>query len=134
MQWLADIHLVIGIALAAGALILAVLAWGARRHGSLPERFYRGLSHFERLLLLQAIIGIVLYVTAHRASDPLHYLYGGVMLLGAAVDQGLRPGRTLREAVTQDYGRFNEPVVYAVLCFVLFLAAGRGVMTGLWGF
>jgi hypothetical protein len=134
VQVLTWIHLVFGFALALGALGLAILAWGRRRAGSLPAAYFRGASHWERLLVLQAAIGVVLYLTHHRAQDPLHYIYGGILLLGALVEQGLRPERTLREAWAADYGRFNEPVVYAVLMGILFLAAGRGIMTGLLGY
>jgi hypothetical protein len=134
MQWLADAHLGFGIILALAALAMAIRAWTDRRAGALSPGFFRGLSHYERLLVLQALLGVVLYLTRHRAADPLHYLYGGVMLVVAAIDQAVRPGRSLREALAQDYGRFNEPVVYAILTLILFIAAGRGIMTGIWGF
>lgn len=134
MVILIDAHLVFGIALAAGSLGMAIMAWTQRRGGQLKEGFFRGLGHLERLLVLQAVVGVILYVTSHRAQDPLHYLYGGVMLFVALIDQGLRPGRPLRESVAADYGRFNEPVVYAILVIVMFIAAARGLMTGLWGF
>jgi heme A synthase len=134
VQIVVDVHLVIAFVLALGSIGLAILAWRDRRAGSLPASFFRGLSHLERLLLLQAVIGVVLYLDGLRPTDPLHLLYGGVMLFVAAIDQGIRPGRGLRDAIAQDYGRFNEPVIYAALCLVLFLAAGRAITTGIWGF
>jgi hypothetical protein len=134
VQFLVYVHLVIAFALALGSLWLAILAWRDRPKGSLPASFFRGLGHLERLLLLEAVIGVILYLDHFRPRDQLHLLYGAVMLFVVLIDQGLRPGRTLRQSIAQDYGRFNEPVVYAGLTLLLFLLAGRAITTGIWGF
>ncbi|MDA8197982.1 MAG: hypothetical protein M0Z54_00945 [Thermaerobacter sp.] len=134
MQWLVYVHLVFAIALMAGALWLSIVTFRARPTGAVPGSVWKGLTHVDRLIGLQAVVGVILYFTVAHAKDPLHYLYGAVLLLAVLVEQALRPGRGLREVMTRDYGRFNEPMVYAILTFVMFLLAARGFTTGLWGF
>lgn len=133
MQVLIYAHLGISIILLAGSLAMAIMALKAKAQGVLPQAFWRGTDHVERLLVVEAILGVTLYIV-HPAHDPLHYLYGAVALLLVAVERGLRPGRSLRETVARDYGRFNEPVVFAVLMFIIFALLGRAFTTGLWGF
>ena len=134
MQWLVYVHLGFAIALMAGTLWLSIVTFRARPTGAVPGSVWKGLTHVDRLIGLQAVVGVILYFTVAHAKDPLHYLYGAVLLLAVLVEQALRPGRGLREVMTRDYGRFNEPMVYAILTFVMFLLAARGFTTGLWGF
>jgi len=134
VQWLVDIHLALAILLMAGGLGLAVDALRRRREGTLPDSFWRGATHLERAVVLQALIGVSLYIFTHNHPTWTHYLYGAVALVVILVERGLRPGRALRETLTEDYGRFNEPVVMAVLYFFLFGVFARGFMTGLWNF
>ncbi len=134
MQWLVYVHLVFAIALMAGTLGLSIATFRARPSGAVPASVWTGLTHVDRLIGLQAVAGVVLYFTVGHAKDPLHYLYGAILLLAVLVEQALRPGRGLRDAMARDYGRFNEPLVYAILIFVMFLLAARGFTTGLWGF
>lgn len=134
MQWLVYVHLVFAIALMAGTLGLSIITFRARPTGAVPASVWKGLTHVDRLIGLQAVVGVVLYFAVGHAKDPLHYLYGAVLLLAVLVEQALRPGRGLREVMTRDYGRFNEPLVYAILVFVMFLLSARGFTTGLWGF
>ena len=134
MQWLVDVHLVFAIALMAGTLGLSIMTFRARAAGAVPTSVWKGLTHVDRLIGLEAVVGVLLYFTVGHAKDPLHYLYGAILLLAVAVEQALRPGRGLRDVMTRDYGRFNEPLVYAILVFVMFLLAARGFTTGLWGF
>ncbi|MGC8486691.1 MAG: hypothetical protein ACP5QO_00515 [Clostridia bacterium] len=133
MQWLVDIHLGIAIVLLAASLALAVDALRSRRLGSLPDRFWKGVGHLERGIVLQAAIGVTLFLTTrHAGLTWTHYLYGGVALAVILIERGLRPGRGLRETLTADYGRFNEPVVLAILMFFLFGIFGRAFTTGVW--
>lgn len=134
MQWLVYVHLVFAIALMAGTLWLSIVTFRARPTGAVPGPVWKGLTHVDRLIGLQAVVGVILYFTVGHAKDPLHYLYGAILLLAVLVEQALRPGRGLRDVMTRDYGRFNEPMVYAILIFVMFLLAARGFTTGLWGF
>jgi hypothetical protein len=134
VQWLVDIHLAVAIVLLAGALILAIDAVRRRREPALPERFWRGVTHLERGVYLQAAIGVTLYLTTTNHPTWTHYLYGAVALVVVMIERGLRPGRGLRETLTADYGRFNEPVVMAVLLFFLFGIFGRAFTTGMWNF
>ncbi len=134
MQWLVYVHLGFAIALMAGTLWLSIVTFRARPTGAVPGSVWKGLTHVDRLIGLQAVVGVILYFTVGHAKDPLHYLYGAILLLAVLVEQALRPGRGLRDVMTRDYGRFNEPLVYAILIFVMFLLAARGFTTGLWGF
>jgi len=129
-----DVHLVVAFILLAGAFAMGVLALVDRREGRLSARSWRGATHFERLVLLQAVLGVVLYVGGSRAGTILHYVYGGVVLVVLALGRGLRPGAALRGTLEADYGRFNEPVVFAVLWFFTFGLLARATMTGLFGF
>ena len=134
MQWMVYVHLVFAIALMAGTLGLSIVTFRARATGAVPASVWKGLTRVDQLIGLQAAVGVLLYFTVGHAKDPLHYLYGAVLLLAVAVEQALRPGRGLREVMTRDYGRFNEPLTYTILTFVMFLLAARGFTTGLWGF
>lgn len=134
MRWLlVDVHLGVAIILAIGSLGMTIMAFRSKRQGALATGFWKGLTHVERLIVVQALIGIILYITGARSLDPLHYLYGGLLLLAVAVEQGLRPGRGFRENITRDYGRFNEPVVFGWVMLVMFLLIGRAITTGVWG-
>ncbi|MCL5967463.1 MAG: hypothetical protein M1516_02280 [Firmicutes bacterium] len=133
MHWLIYVHLGVAIILLAGALALAIEAVRSRRLSALPERFWKGATHLERGIFLQAAIGVVLFLTTrHQGLTWTHYLYGGVALVVVLIERGLRPGRGLRETLTTDYGRFNEPVVLAILMFFLFGVFGRAFTTGMW--
>ncbi len=134
VQWLLYVHLVLAIALMGGTLTLSIMTFRARPSGAVPASVWTGLTHVDRLVGLQAVVGVVLYFTVGHAKDPLHYLYGAILLLAVVAEQAMRPGRGLRDVLTQDYGRFNEPLVYAILTLVMFLLAARGFTTGLWGF
>jgi hypothetical protein len=134
MQWLDYVHLVFAIALMASTLGLSVMTFRARAAGSVPASVWTGLTHVDRLVALQAAVGVVLYFTVGHAKDPLHYLYGAILLLAVGAEQGMRPGRGLRDTLERDYGRFNEPIVYAIITLVMFLLSARAFTTGLWGF
>lgn len=134
MQWLLYVHLAFAIALMAATLGLSIMTFRVRASGAVPSAVWTGLTHVDRLIALEAAIGVVLYFTVGHAKDPLHYLYGALLLLAVGAEQAMRPGRGLRDTLEHDYPRFNEPMVYSILIFVMFLFAARAFTTGLWGF
>lgn len=136
------VPIVLGLHVAVGFLLLAasggLAVWAFRSHrmrrAPLTRRFWQLQDAMQAGVLLQAILGIMLVTQHVHAKDPLHYLYGGVVILLAGLERGLLPGRALREVLQRDYGRFNEPLVFSATNFLVFLLLGRALTTGLWGF
>ena len=101
-----------------------------RRHIALPRAYWGPLRGTAALLAVQILLGI-LFVSQHMLPpDRLHFMYAGLVTLGVAAQEILRPtaslGRTLREE-----GAFNEAGAYALLMTVVALLTLRLWMTGL---
>lgn len=124
------IHLIIGLLFLAASTILAIWAFVCyRRRLSLPGAYWRALRIPAALLAVQIVLGIT-FVAAHMLPpDRLHFMYAGLVTLGVAAQEMLRPtgslGRTLREE-----GTFNEAGIYAAITAVVALLTLRLWMTG----
>ncbi len=116
------------------ALGLSVAALRTRKQKSLHPGFWRWQMATQMGVLLLAVSGASLYLLHFRPRDPLHILYGALALLTIGLQRGLMPGRSLRDVMESDYGRFHEVWVYFGLNVFLFLMLGRGITTGLFGF
>lgn len=102
------------------SLILAGWAWFtffARRPLSAAYRSTLYLA--EGLFVVQGLLGLVLLATAHRLRDPLHVLYG--VLLVIAIPIGVSYSARL--------GDRRQGLVFGILALIIVGFAIRALMT-----
>ncbi len=140
---MAEVHLAVGCALialnlAAGAL--GGIAW-LRKRSSIP--FWYLLRAAQASVFVQALLGLLLLFTGHRAGEELHYLYGILPLLVSFLAEGARAGAAQREIGDLDFESLpgdeqqtlalaivrREMGIMAVSCWVIFLLALRAATT-----
>ena len=125
-----DIHRLVGLVFMIVSFVLAVWAFVRQRQRQpLPPPYWRALRGAAALVALNVLLGLVLLSQGLRPADGLHYMYAGLVVVGVAAAELLRPraslGRMLREE-----GHFNEPTSYALLTLVVSLLTLRLWMTG----
>ena len=121
----------VGLLFLAGSTVLGIWAFACyRRRLALPRPYWMALRVTAALLAVQVILGLT-FVGAHMLpQDRLHFMYAGLVTLGVAAQELLRPtaslGRMLREE-----GGFNEAGTYALITIVVALLTLRLWMTGI---
>lgn len=137
------LHIAVGcgvIALNGAAGLLGGIAW-YRNLSSVP--FWYLLRFAQVSVFLQALLGGLLVVTGHEASDDLHYLYGALPLFISFIAEGARAGAAQRELGDTDFealdGETQQAValqivrremgIMAVSCGVIFFLALRAAFT-----
>jgi hypothetical protein len=138
----AEVHIVIGIALIAANLAAGIwggVAWLQRR----PSLgFWYALRVAQAAVVIQALLGLGLVFAAREASD-LHYLYGGLPLLVSLLAEGARAGSAQLELGELDFRALpeerqqaiaiaivrREMGIMAVSCLVIFGLALRAAGT-----
>ena len=139
---MAEVHLVIGIALLGTNLVAGV--WGGvawlRRQPALG--FWHALRIAQAAVVIQALLGLGLVFAGREASD-LHYLYGGLPLLVSFLAEGARAGSAQQELGELDFRALpeerqqaiaiaivrREMGIMAVSCLVIFGLALRAAGT-----
>lgn len=118
----------VGIAVA-GNVILAVWAFAAdlRRRHVMSAIFWTMLLVLVALVAVQVASGVVLAVGDSRPQAPLHFLYGILVAIGAAMQFGLRPGGFLRRS------SLREPRALALICLTQAALLARAYTTGAFG-
>ena len=140
---MADVHLVVGVALI--GLNLLAAGWGGvawlRGRASIP--FWYLLRAAQASVFLQVMLGGLLVFTGHKAADGLHYLYGVLPLPVSLLAEGARTGAAEREigelefeSLPSDQQRTialaivrREMGIMAVSCGVIFFLALRAAGT-----
>lgn len=119
-----DAHLVVALIVVAGwfvAFVWALVYVVRKRLPGTPLR--RLVQAMEGILLLQIVIGAVVFFTGHRPDTVLHYGYGGLFpLIVIGLDHMF--GMEMKE----EADRWKVTMVAAFLVFGLTL---RATMTGL---
>lgn len=116
-----------------GNAALALWAIGAdlfRGRRRLAAAFWSAVLIVNALVVLQVASGIILALGGGRPASSLHFLYGILVIVGGAVQIGLRPGGFLRQRAATGAPSFNEPRVLALLCFTELALVLRAFMTG----
>lgn len=137
------VHLVVGCALIALNLLAGAvggIAW-FRRRPSIP--FWYLLRAAQVSVFLQALLGMLLLFTGHKAGEELHYLYGILPLFISFLAEGARAGAAQRELGELDFESLpgdeqqslalaivrREMGIMAVSCWVIFFLALRAAST-----
>lgn len=117
----------------AGNGVLMLWALGAdllRGRRRLGAPFWSAVLAVNALVALQVASGIILAVGGARPGVPLHFLYGILVIVGGAVQVGLRPGGFLRGRVLADPARGNDARTMALLCLTELALVLRAFTTG----
>jgi hypothetical protein len=120
---------------AAGNAVLTVWAFAAHRmrQRAMAPAFWTVVLVVAAVLAVQMAAGVVLAVAGARPRTLLHLLYGVLVLTGAVVQVGLRPGGFLRAAIMHPDTPFQEPRTLAIVCFTQLLLIARAYTTGALG-
>jgi ABC-type phosphate transport system auxiliary subunit len=140
---MADVHLVVGVALI--GLNLLAAGWGgvAWLRGRASIAFWYLLRAAQVSVVIQVMLGALLVVTGHEAADGLHYLYGVLPLPVSLLAEGARTGAAEREigelefeSLPSDQQRTialaivrREMGIMTVGCIVIFFLALRAAGT-----
>lgn len=127
-----DVHLILAFCIAAATLVTGIKA--LRCTNPLPAEFWRWQLWTQWGMGLQPLTGVMLLMLGLREKDPVHYVYGGVVLLILLLERALASGKPMRQVLLADYGRFNERLVYGILNLAACLIIFRAITTGLFGF
>lgn len=107
------------------SLLLAL--WGlflyVRGHGP-TGGFLGALILDEGVIVLESLIGIVLYGQGHRPGQTLHLLYGLATFLAIPTAYLWAGGRT------EAFSTRRESLIYGLACLFLFGLGIRAAMTG----
>ncbi|MDQ7843649.1 MAG: hypothetical protein QN141_13060 [Armatimonadota bacterium] len=117
-----------GNVLLAGWALLADL-----RRSRLGAAFWTLLLVVVALAAVQLAAGVILAVGGGRPRAPLHFLYGPLVLVGAVLQFGLRPGGALRRAMLRDPAGGREARALALLCLTQAALLARAYTTGAFG-
>jgi hypothetical protein len=130
------VHLYGGEAFMGLNLILALWGWlvHRRRRRELPAAFWTWLRVSAGLLALEIVSGALLLLAGVRLRSWLHLLYAALIVLTVGAQEMLRPGGSMRRALTSGGTAFDEPYWYGLLALANAVFAMRQVMTGLLGF
>jgi hypothetical protein len=138
----AEVHLVVGVALIAANLVAGVwggLAWLQDRP---TVGFWPALRVAQVTVILQAGLGLLLVFTGHHA-DELHVLYGVLPLVVSLLAEVVRAGSAVYEVGDLDVRSLPEERqtqiaaaivrrdtgIMATACLVIFLIALRAAGT-----
>jgi heme A synthase len=131
LEILLRLHLVVGLAFLLASAALAVWAFARhRRRQPLPAAYWPALRAAAALLGVQIVLGVTFVALHLRPAQNLHFLYAGLVTLGVAAQEMLRPTASLGKMLREE-GGFNEAGTYAVLTGAVALLTLRLWMTGL---
>jgi hypothetical protein len=94
---MAELHLVVGVAVLATNLVAGVwgaVAWLTNRAS---VAFWYILRTAQVTVVAQVLLGALLLTLGREADEPLHYMYGSAPLLVNLFAEGMRAGAAQRE-------------------------------------
>lgn len=100
---MAEVHLVVGVALLALNLVAFAVGGVAWLRDRSSVSFWYLLRAAQVAVFLQALLGGLLMFTGHEASSDLHYLYGILPLVVSFLAEGARAGAAERELGDLDF-------------------------------
>jgi hypothetical protein len=140
---MAEVHLVVGVAVVLSNLVAGVLGgveW-LRDRPSIP--FWYLLRAAQTAVFIEVLLGGLLVVTGHEAVDNLHYLYGILPLPVSLLAEAARAGAAQQEIGDLDFEALpeqrqrqialaivrREMGIMAVSCLVILFLALRAAGT-----
>jgi hypothetical protein len=125
----ANVHLVIGVAVVALSLIAGiwgVYAWLARRPS---VAFWYLLRVAQGAIIIQTVLGVSLLLSDHKAGSDLHYLYGLLPLPIMLITEMMRVGAAQQVVGDIDYEKLPEDEA-GELAMKIFIAETRVMALG----
>jgi hypothetical protein len=137
------VHVIVGVSVLAANLAAGVwggLAWWRNRPA---VGFWYVLRTAQALVVLQVMVGAILVISGHQATEDLHYVYGLLPLVVTLLAEGARAGASERELTGLDFDSLptdrrraivsaiarREAGIMSVSALVVFLLALRAAGT-----
>jgi hypothetical protein len=126
MQFLINLHIAMFFFLLGAGTIC--MLWGLglvifrRQSKNISSLFRSALRVTAAMALIQAIIGVTLYITGARPPDELHYVYGALVLIAIPLALIYKSGKP--EHIRRDL------LILAFAALVVAAAAVRAATTG----
>jgi hypothetical protein len=93
----ADVHLVIGVAVIALNLLTGVWGGAAWLERRASVWFWYLLRAAQTSVIVQVLLGALLLIAGRQSPDALHYMYGSSPLVVNLFAEGMRVGAAQRE-------------------------------------
>jgi hypothetical protein len=125
----AEIHLILGVAVIAANLVAGVwgaVAWLTRRPSVI---FWYLLRAAQITIVLQTVLGVTLLLSDHQAGSDLHYLYGLLPLPLMLMTEMMRVGAAHHVVGETDYHQLPEAEARE-LALKIFIAETRVMALG----
>lgn len=100
---MAEVHLVVGVAVMALNLIAGLWGAGAWLTGRASVSFWYVLRAAQASVIAQVLLGAALLLSGREATDGLHYMYGSAPLLVNLFAEGMRVNAAGREIGDLDF-------------------------------
>ncbi|MFY9264880.1 MAG: hypothetical protein WAO61_05585 [Solirubrobacterales bacterium] len=126
---MAELHLSLGIFVFSANLFAGVwglVAWLARRPSTI---FWYLLRAAQISVVVQVVLGAILLMTGHAATEDLHYLYGVLPLVLMLTTEMMRVGAAQRVVGETDYEKLPEAEA-RTLAMQIFIAETRVMALG----
>ncbi|MFY9487188.1 MAG: hypothetical protein WAP35_00620 [Solirubrobacterales bacterium] len=126
---MAELHLTLGIFVLSANLLAGLwglVAWLTRRPSTI---FWYLLRAAQLSIGVQVLLGAILLVTNHRASEDLHYLYGVLPLVIMLTTEMMRVGAAQLVVGDTDYEKLPEADARG-LALQIFIAETRVMALG----
>jgi hypothetical protein len=119
---LTNVHDRLSVTIVLYVFILAIWGlWRYYRKQGLDGSFWGALAISELLILAQAVMGIILWISALRPErGTMHILYGVVTVLSIPAAYTFTRGRDTR----------REMLIYGLVLIAIIGLAGRAIITG----
>lgn len=87
----------------------------------ITQAFRSILLLFFTLALLEGALGLTLFLSGLRPHDPLHYVYGGIVVFALPVALGYSSGKNIRK----------DSLIFGIAALIAIAAATRAFFTGM---
>jgi heme A synthase len=111
-----------GLANALSLFTIIAALWGmlsAIRRKGVDSNYWGILAVAEIIVLVQALLGGLLYAGGNRPGSGVHILYGALVVFSLPLYYSLSKGRNDRRAA----------IIYSLICLFMFAMSLRAIMT-----
>jgi hypothetical protein len=100
---LAEVHLVVGVAVLVLNLVAGVWGLVALRWPRASVSFYPVLRAAQASVIVQVLLGVLLLIDGREPAEDIHYMYGAAPLLVNMFAEGMRVSAAQREVGDVDF-------------------------------